>query len=626
MFYYALVFIVSLFLVAFAAGADHPRLLFSKKDVPELRKRITKEPYKSMYAHLIKTADYDNWGRQPATDDDYDQLMMLNRAAFLYVLTGDDAWAKKARGLVETRLKDKAAINNSRTKGLTLYVHGTYLALAYDWCYDAPSWDKAFKDNLSKVIFDQGEVIARKGGSEQNRSSASNWQGLRWSSAGLCYLATDEKVDPKTIDVCFRNVSTYLRSNLGTGGSGWNCEGLGYSFYPMGNGVLPFGIAIHRLDPTKDIRKATPAAPYALWTSFAPIVKNSTGMWRPDFADDNPGTSFEGTLGFAFWMTPPELHPGMKFVYDKLVGLEGDKTFDTSRFGTPASILYYPDDVKAKDPMTIPAWVKLFADEKGNGFFTYRNSYGTPDDIVVQIFAKLIGNRGHSGPDSLSYRIYGFDGLWGVGGGRYGPKLNGQDAYHRSMNTLYPLDPDQPFRTNGDRGKIVDHQINKDGSGWVTMSASQNNVGTKNHVRRFYVTFDKSTGANAAIVIVDSSDNGTHFQHCTIQTHPITTDANTFTIKGPTGNTLHGTVAYPADTTLGTGTRIRGSNAGEWDKNNFVTATTKDGNIVTILTLQPKGAPFPAINAKGDFAGSAPKGTITIGKKTIRLTGDKFSD
>lgn len=615
-----------LFITSIASAAEHPRLLFSAKDAPELRKKITREPYKSMYEHLVKTAEYDNWGAAPSDKPGYDQLIAMHRTAFLYVLTGDDAWAKKSREYAEKRLADKAAIGNARTKGLTLYVHGTYLSLAYDWCYNAPSWDAEFKANVSKVLLAQAEVIARRGGSEQNTSPASNWQGLRWSSAGLCYLATDETIDAKSLDVCFRNTSNFLKANLGDGGSGWNCEGLGYNYYPMGNGVLPFGIAMQRADPSKDIRKATPAAPYALWTCYAANVLNSTGMWRPDFADDNPGTNFEGTLGFAFWMSPEVLHPGMKFTYDKLVGLDGAKTFDTSRFGTPASILFYPENVKAKDPMQIPEWVSLFADTKGNGLFTYRNTYGTPDDIVVQVFAKLLGNRGHNGPDSLSYRIYGFDGLWGVGGGRYGTKLGGMDAYLRSMNTIYPVNPDEPFTVNGDRGKIAAHELNKDGSGWVAMTAAQNNVGTKNHTRRFYVTFDKSAGAAAAIVIVDSSENGRFFQHCAIATHPITTEGNAFTVTGPTKNTLRGTVVYPADSTLATGQRTRGSDVGDWKENNWVTASTNDGSTVVVLTLQKSGQPAPKIEATGEWAGSNPKGTLKIGGKTVKFDGEKFSD
>ncbi|GIW75859.1 MAG: hypothetical protein KatS3mg104_0922 [Phycisphaerae bacterium] len=607
-------------------SADHPRLLFSVNDIPKLRQRIKSDPYQSMYQELVRIVDLNSWGKSPANNDSLDQLIVMHRNAFLYVLTGDDQWAKKARQIAEQRLDDPGAIHNPRTKGLTLYMHGIYLSLAYDWCYDAPSWDAPFRERVSRAIKRQGDVIAQKGGTEQNRSPASNWQGLRWSSAGLCYLATDEPINPQDLETCFQRVCTYLSSNLGVGGSGWNSEGLGYTFYPMGNGVVPFGIAIHRRDSSKDIRQATPAARYTLWTCFAPVVRNTTGMWRPDFADDNPGTQFEGTLGFAFWMTPESLHPGLKYVYDRTVGLQGDRSFDASRFGIPASILFYPHDVVPQNPMTLPEWVGLFDDLKGNGFFTFRQSYGTSDDLAVQIFAKRRGNRGHNGPDSLSYRIYGFDGLWAVGGGRYGPTLNGQHAYHRSMNTLYPVDPDQRFSTNDEPGRVLDRQLNPDGSGWVILAGNPNNVGTQNHVRRFYVTFDPATEAQSAIIIIDSSDNGTHFQHCTIETHPIHTHNNTFTITGPTGNTLTGTVLYPEKTVLTTGQRLRGSPAGTWDQNNFLTASTQDGNIVTVLTFQKKGQSPPRVQAHGNWTGPEPFGSLTIGRKTVHLRDNRFYD
>ena len=615
----------TLVLPMIVAAAEHPRLLFSAGDVPALRSKVLREPFKSMLQQMITTAERDHWGTAPAEKgDDYSELISMHRCAFLYVVTGDDAWAAKSRKYAEQRLADKAAIGNARTKGLTLYVHGVFLSMAYDWCYNAPSWDAGFKAELSKVLKSQGDVIAKKGGSEQNRSAASNWQGLRWASAGICYLTTDEPIDPKAIDQCYQNVCGYLKANLGSGGSGWNCEGLGYNYYPMGNGVAPFGVAMQRKDPSKDIRKATPAAAYSLWTTYAATVVNTTGRWHPDFADDNPNAHGEGTLGFAFWMTPEELQPGLRFAYDRLVGTKGDKSFDSARFGTVASILYYPDAVKEQNPLKIPAWTRLFDDSKGNGMFTFRNSYGSEDDIVVQAFAKLIGNRGHAGPDSLSYRIYGFDGLWAVGGGRYGPKVNGQDAYYRSQNTLYPDDPDERLQINEERGKVIAAKINENGSGWVTLSAGRNNVGTANHVRRLYVTFDPATGAAAAIVLVDTSDNGKFFQHCTIENQKVTVAGNAFTIAGPTGNSLCGTVLFPADSKLATGTRLRGSKAGDFDQNNWITATTSEGNSVIVLTLQKPGQPAPPINATGNWAGANVKGTITIGKVVVKIDGSKF--
>ncbi len=608
-----------------AAAQDHPRLLFGKEDVPALRERVRREPHKGMFERLRANAEAGNWGSGPVAGD-YDEIISAHRCAFLYALTGDDAWARKARGWAEKRLADASVWGNSKKKGLTLYIHGIFLSTTYDWCHGAPSWDAAFSGTVSETLKKQADVIFKSGGSEQNSSPASNWQGLRWSSAGLCMLAGDEGFAAGDLDACFSRTSRYLAENLGRGGSGWNCEGLGYTYYPMGNGVCPFGVAMARKDPSRDIRKATPAAPYALWTVYAATVKTASGLWRPDFADDNPGTAAEGTMGFAFWMCPPELHPGLKWWYDRTVGPQGDRTYDAARFGTPASILFHPGDaVVEKDPMKIDAWRELFADTKGNGMFTFRNAYAGPDDIVLQVFSKLLGNRGHNGPDSLSYRICGLDGQWAVGGGRYGPKTNGQDVYFRSQNTVYPVDPDAKLSINGERGRVVGHRIQADGGGWVVMSAGKNNVGTSGHTRRLAVDFSGRSGAAAAVVIVDTSADGRCWQHAALESHAVSANGNGFTISGPGGNTLKGTVLYPPKSEIRTGRRPRGSRAGPCENNAWITASSDDGSFVVVLTLQKAGKTAPKASASGVWSGS-PKGTVTVGGWTVGVEGDAFKD
>ncbi len=616
---------LTLAMFATALAQDHPRLLFGREDVPALRERIKKEPHKSMADHLKAGAEVGNWGSGPV-EGEYDQIISAHRCAFLYVLTGDDAWARKARGWVEKRLADGSSWGNPKKKGLTLFIHGAFLSTAYDWCFGAPSWDAAFSKTVSETLKKQADVIFKSGGAEQNTNAASNWQGLRWSTAGLCMLAGDEGYTPGDLDSAYARTARYLSENLGNGGSGWNCEGLGYTYYPMANGVCPFGIAMARKDPSKDLRKATPAAPFTLWTVYAATVRTGTGMWRPDFADDNPGTASEGTMGFAFWMCPPDLHPGLKWWYDRTVGLLGDKTFDPARFGTVASILFHPGDAVAeKDPMKIDAWKALFADPRGNGIFTFRNAYAGPDDVVVQVSAKLLGNRGHSGPDSLSYRIYGLDGQWGTGGGRYGPKINGQDAYWRSQNTVYPGDPDGKLQINAERGRVVAERMRPDGGGGVVLSAAKNNVGTSGHTRRMDVDFSGRSGAAAAMVIVDTSSDGRVWQHCALETHTIAVSGNTFTVSGPGGNSMKGTVLYPPDAELKTGKRSRGSSAGTWNENAWVTASGGDGTFVIVLTLQKPGKPAPKVAASGTWTG-APKGTVTVGSLSVAVDGDSISN
>jgi hypothetical protein len=242
--------------------------------------------------------------------------------------------------------------------------------------------------------------------------------------------------------------------------------------------------------------------------------------------------------------------------------------------------------------------------------------------VVGQIYAKLRGNMGHNGPDALSFRIVGMDTIWAAGGGRYGIKTNGQDAYWRSMNTLYPVDPDTQLSTNANSGHIVGTPVvNPDGSGHCVLSISQNNVGTKNHTRRFLSSFD--TGANAAFIISDSSDDGKFWQLATLASNKITTgDDNTFTITSTAGATMKGTVLYPAKVTFTTGTRDRGSDAMGDSKNNFVHFSSDDGNYLVVLTLQDSGSSAPAVNGSGGYAST----TVQIGTKSFKINGTDISE
>ncbi|MEI7766540.1 MAG: hypothetical protein WCJ97_03780 [Phycisphaerae bacterium] len=615
--------LVGLSLASLAVAADHPRLLFSVKDMDALRMRVKQEPYATMVKTLNADLDKDNWGVGPATAG-YDQIMSAHRYAFMYQLTKNDAFAKKARDLLTPYLEGRNWAN-PRTKGLTLFVNGAYAGLVYDYCYGAPSWDDAYAKTVSAKIKQMGDVVLKSGGAEQNNSPASNWQGLRYSTGGLMMLATDEATDATAVDGAYGRVIRYLNENLGNSSTsrGWNIEGLGYTFYPMGNGVAPFLIALKRHKPEVDFHKDAPALKWTLWTTYASMVTTPTGLWRPDFGDDNPGTNGEGCYGFAFYFAPDEIKPALKFWYDRTIGIKGNRTYDAGRFGTVSSILFYPADLAEKDPMTVPAWREALADTGGVGYTVFRNHYKDNTDIVAQLYAKLRGNKGHGGPDALSFRIVGLDTIWGTGGGRYGPKTNGQDTYWRSQNTLYPVDPDARLTDNANRGKYVGKPVlNADGGGGVVMNIAQNNVGTANHTRRFFADFSQS-GANAAFVISDTSDDGKFWQMATLETNKITTDKNSFTITTATGHTLKGTVLYPATTTFNVGTRLRGSDVGPIKNNNFVTCTSPDGDYLIVLTMAEKGKSHPVPTATGTWS-DKPDGTVTVGKLKVTVKGDEI--
>jgi hypothetical protein len=195
------------------------------------------------------------------------------------------------------------------------------------------------------------------------------------------------------------------------------------------------------------------------------------------------------------------------------------------------------------------------------------------------------------------------------------------------MNTLYPGDPDGPFKTNNEAGKIVDAPtLTPAGPAGGTVAAriGTNNLGVTNHTRRMLTTFDPAAGAAGAVVLADTSDDGKVWQMVTLAPNTITTGGNTFTVTSPEGHTLKGTVLYPKTVTFKTGTRARGSKAADIDKNNFVHFSSDDGSYLVVLTLQPKGAAHPAVSATGTW-GPAPSGTVTIGKFTATVDGDKIS-
>ena len=108
-------------------AAEHPRLLFSKKDLPALRARLQQEPVKSMYESLKK-----NWNvnkmRGSIPVRYYKSFIAVN-TAFLYSLSADKKWAEISKKHTEFIIKSSGewAVD---AFGLRLYIRGRCIALA----------------------------------------------------------------------------------------------------------------------------------------------------------------------------------------------------------------------------------------------------------------------------------------------------------------------------------------------------------------------------------------------------------------------------------------------------------------------------------------------------------------
>lgn len=632
---------------------SHPRLLVDGVEVAGLRDKVTREPFASMVTELEGYAESDD-----TVGTEYGQTVSAVNCAFLYLLTGDDTWAAKARDYVEQRIEDTGSSNgwDRNIKGLALYWHGRGVALAYDFCFDAPSWNTLndagvaiFVDYVEAKLKAQADRIYEDGGTQQNRNPASNWQNNRFASAGLIYLAIEEtltEAEKARIDGCMDKVRTYLVKNMGDSpdSRGYNIEAIGYQMYPW-SFTGPFAIAAERMGYGRMADAAPAAAAYALWNVYS-VAARIPHVWgdhygiHPDFGDDNNNHRGEGCYGLAFYFCPEFLHPGLRYWYDRLVGELGDQTWDRERHGLMYSILYYNDTVAPEDPDTIKEWTNAFLETGGNGYFTFRNRYQDGDDMLAQIYAKFRGNAGHSGPDALSFRIVGLEAPFAVGGGRYGPDIYAedtgakQDAYLRSMNTLYPVDPDYELDINGNSGRLVGvPQLFPDGGGSVTLEIAANNVGTSDHTRRFLADYSPASGAEAVYVISDTSEDGVFWQFCQVDldsgVQAITASGNTFTVSNPNGTSLKGTVIYPTgDLQWETGSRIRGSNYGylgeSFGSNEYVHFQSAAGDYLVVLTVVDVGGTHPAVTAVSG-SGANDGRIVDIGGLTVAIDGDHIS-
>ncbi|MFM2090193.1 MAG: hypothetical protein RLZZ127_682 [Planctomycetota bacterium] len=618
-------------LAAAGEAPGQPRLLFGPAELPTLRARAAEQPYAAILERIRSRADRDG---QPWFQSDN-----AVNCGFLYAITGDDAWAAKARRFLELRLGDTTVHPwTERTKGIDLYMHAKSAALAADLCRGAPSW-AGFSATVSQRLLAMGDLLRTHGGSEQNTDPASNWQANRWSAAGLCYLATDEPVPAGRVEACFDRVAAWVAENYGTGAGnrGWSIEGRGYQSFPWSH-VGPFAIAARRL-AGRSLRDASPSAvDHALWTIPAGACRIVGEFGREfafhnDFGDDNPngGSRAEGCWGLGFAFAPKELLPGMVWWYDRMKGAAGDQTWDSARAGAIYSYLYHPGAaVRPQPPLAIPAWREAMADTGGNGMVLFRNRYQDDDDLCAGFYAKLRGNRGHNGPDGLGFRLVGHGTAWATGGGRYGPRIDGVEAYWRSQNGLYLADPSAgPLRDNGERGAFVGTPfIDRRGGGSVVGRMALTNLGVRDHVRRLLADFGPDSGAEGVFVLADTSADGRFWQLCTLATNTVTIDAAGFTITASGGATLRGTVVHPAAPRLATGVRIRGSAAAidnqKIGENRWITSESTDGDHLVVLTVAGPGKTHPAVRAIAG-SGAADARRIAIGRLVVAVAGDAIA-
>jgi hypothetical protein len=328
-----------------AAGAgEHPRLLVDAAGLAKLRADAQREPGASILAAMDKAlAGYKHDGGLM-----YD--MAPRHQAALYLAGGDRKHAAAAEAKVLAMVRDREFWNNPGSKGLTRCAGALTVALAYDACHDV--WPDAVRREVSAKLLSAAQGIMKSMGAGANTKLANNWQAVRYAGAGIAALACDEPGADKIAADAYGKLKAHLNANLGE--NGWNPEGIGYTVYPW-IFTGPFGVAAHRAR-LGDLRTEVKRAALTHWTCFAgttPIPHTDGLGLRADLSDDHPAYRGHGTAGLAFWYAPREQLPALRWMYDRLFGAGGDKSYDTMDAGGIYSLLFYPADVPAKNPAEV---------------------------------------------------------------------------------------------------------------------------------------------------------------------------------------------------------------------------------------------------------------------------------
>ncbi|WP_198648440.1 hypothetical protein [Cyanothece sp. BG0011] len=531
---------------------DHPRLLFSKEDLPKIRKKATtqigKPIFKKLEETLNQTVSYDGYVPNAgyyAAGQCFHALIEENPKQ------AEQAWTVT-----------KTAIHTSYRRLFELSPVVTGIAIAYDLCY--PFWDNNHRILVSNWLAQQAQLLI-DGTPDKgwNPTAWSNWNARARGAAGLAALAILKEPEgyfspdidiEQLLTIAKRNIIRYLETAIGN--KGFGTEGDHYTTEPFILTLFPFFTGYYHVKGEKFATENSNLA-WLLPHYLMRIIPRDNGYPIPSYGRHR---NYPGGSLFAMGMgsVPMNFLPGVMWVFDHYWGENGDKTLGIKNSLDAIFLLVnYPENVSIKHPSKI--FNKVLVDEK-KGFYVFRNQWQDQNDFVASIYGKREHlNKSWSFPDAGSFRIWGLGENWAVAGESKNKPENENIIIQENHQKLTM----QP----------IYFESQKEGSGIVSLQA-------ENWLRSFAVDYSNISGVPGLFVVVDQFNEPENNHSWVMNTQGnVTIDKNTFLIKRDRNVTMKGTFITPQTIEL------------NYEEETQRIVATGRGDFLIIMTVQKNDIP-----------------------------------
>ncbi len=552
---------------------EHPRLIFRKQELPQLRKKAQTTYGKAIIARLEAALKEEIFYEAFVPNGGYH----ATGHCFLSLLRNEPESAAKAWEIVEQSLKQP---------GRRFLEHAPIVAgvaMAYDLCY--PMWNEAQRIKITRWLGEQA-VKLTKGDTPKrgwNNNPWSNWYARARGASGLAALAIlyepeaylpkheffpDSDTPWRLTKISQRGVIRYLNSAIGDRAFG--TEGDLYTTEPWVLSIIPF---IQAYRNVLGIDLAPDKTKWMFPSYIMRSVVTETGFAAPTYGRHRL-TSNPSLFAVGLPIVDRDFLPGVMEFYEGNLGSNGDRSFGIGKllpYEAIFALVGYRDDVKLQNPETL--WGKVLID-KQKGFYSFRNQWQDRDDFVTSIYLKnqYLGGS-WSFPDAGSFRIWGLGEKWAIAG-----KSQAKPIHENIVVTS---------NSTNKGSKQTYEKIAADGSGIVTMNQGK-------WLRSFAVDYSNSSGSPGLFVICDRFNitQQKDFQAKTWVLNvsgTVTINNSSFTITAPSGATMQGTFISPEGVQLSYSETETGGLIKAVGINNFLVVMTVQKNKIPNISVTGSG-------------------------------------